>query len=299
MAGNLRFAAKAFPDVLGYDQRSPWTLVPRNWADLSLLRSQRCVLMPQNAWPWAGEGAGARPLARRSALRVASEVSMRSASGVIRIGETIPSIGNVLGSPLPSVLDEGFDAAWERSVETGCEGIDSGGLVSIGSFTTYRGLDSMVDAYRQYRRSGGRLGLTIAGPGSSVIRPSPSPGLVVRRGALPRPRVLKSLREARAVVFPSTVEASPVGVMEADAVARVVLASDIPGHREASARARFFSVGDATELARLFTSVDHEPTPEGPVVGGPGLGRARADDRRRWSEGLAERLRSVTGAGPP
>lgn len=291
VANNLRLAARLHPSVLGFDEGSSLSLIARNWADARLLGSGRYVLMPQNAWPWHGAAAGTRAVARRVALRTVSELSMRRALGVVRIGTAIPPRGRVLGKPLSSVLDEGFETALIRSEAEASPVSDRRTLVSIGSLTTYRGLETLAAAYRLYRQHGGELGLTIAGPGTWPDWVGDQPGLTVVSRELSRSEVLAAFRTAAAVIFPSTVEASPIGVMEAAEVARTLVVSDIPGHREACADAIWFPTHNPQNLAAAMMKIDSTGVEAGRTnPRHPYALAARHQRRLEWCQSLVERL---------
>jgi glycosyltransferase involved in cell wall biosynthesis len=300
VACNLALAAHRFPRVLGFDEASPWTLIPRNWANPKLLRSGRYVLMPQNAWPWSGEVSGFRPRRRRLGLRLASEVSMRRAAGIIRIGGAIPSIGRPLGDPLLHVLDEGFEVALETAWQGPSQLIRHGGFVCIGSITTYRGLDTLVQAYGLYKRGHGALPLTIAGPGPYWPRVDLPPGLTLRPGPLSRSEVLAAFRDAAAAVFPSTVETSSMSVMEAEEVGKAVIVSDIQGHRDVASCASFFQLGDAETIASLLHSAEAK-LPDRVLKEPQGFAsrEARAHDRSMWCQHLVDRLGGLDGVDLP
>lgn len=290
LISNLLLASEMYPEVLSCSSRETTVVVARNWAPPRRLASGEFVLMPQNAWPWSGEWRGVAAGSRRGALRAASEVSMHRARGVIRIGSAVPSIGRQLGAPLGNVLDKGFESALAQS--RGHARLVSGPhFVSIGSLTTYRGVRTLLAGYAEYKRQGGSYGLAIAGPKGRSVQLTEFDGVQWLPVALERPAVLGALRHAAGAVFPSTVEASPVTVLEADACSAEVIVSDIPGHRETCGRARVFASGQAEELAARLVEVEDRHGTGAPEPCDPALVQRRVRMRQDWAAGLIARLR--------
>jgi glycosyltransferase involved in cell wall biosynthesis len=299
-------AAGLHPELLGFgDRSSPWVLEPRNWARPAALRGRRCILMPQNAWPWAGDVAGLRPRARRCGLRLASEASLRLAAGVVRIGSSIPRVRATLGEVLPNVLDEGFEVELARSYEPASDPGFTTEMVSVGSMTTYRGIERLLAGMALYRQGGGGRSLTIAGPGTPPERARPPGGVAITPGRLERAQVIAAFRQAPIVIFPSTVEvSSPISVLEALEVASCVVLSDIPGHRDlppghAPGRLHYYDPEQPSSLARLLLALDGE-VPEASAAPRPRAeeaAAARARARQAWCEGLVGRLVELTDPG--
>ncbi|MFZ4718662.1 MAG: glycosyltransferase [Ilumatobacteraceae bacterium] len=300
VAGNIATAARLHPDLLGDDPRSDAAFVTLNWVDPRRVGDRPFALMPQNAWPWSGEVSGVQPRARRWALRAASELSMRRATGVIRISDVIPARRRAVGDVLPNVLDEGFEQAL-ADAEHARPLLEEGPyFASIGSLTTYRGISHLVRGYAAYRDAGGRIPLVIAGPGSVPLRDARraadiTAGVTFVEQHVPRPTVLATFRNATAAVFPSTVEVNaPLTALEAIATCRAVLVSDIPGHRALASGPRYYGTTDADELGRQLLDIDQaqraaalpSPTDADEV-------ERRAEVRRAWCDGLAQRLRAV------
>ncbi len=301
VASNLGLAARLHPNVIGSHPESKLTLVPRNWASGKLLRSRRFVLMPQNAWPWSGDVSGVEQRARRSGLRIASEVSLRRAVGVVRLGESIPAVGRVAGPVLGNPLDEGFDVALDKSM--GLPGLthDEPSLVCIGSLTPYRGLSTLFKAYRDYRLAGGSLPLVVAGPGAlpRAVSRSVPPGVRVVAQPIPREIVLATLRDAAAAVFPSTVETAPLTLAEANAVSRLVLTSDIPGHSQSLVCGSKFDVGGSSSLAQhLLVAERTWQTIMPPSPASTDQVSRRADARLLWADSLVTQLLRIADQPP-
>lgn len=256
VTANLSLASKLHPDILGSDSRSRACLVPRNWVRVPNLRSRQYVLMPQNAWPWEGSVGGVRSLCRRLALRAASEISMNRALGVIRMGTTIPPNGRVLGDVLGNVLDEDFENVLDLASQRPSCLVDDRTFVSIGSLSAYRGLSILLSGYAEYRRRGGSFRLVIAGPSRPNFALPDTEGVTVVRSCLKRHEVLAAFHAAAAAVFPSTVEASPIGVLEANVVAQNLVLTGIPGHLDAAERGLWFDRNSWLGLADALCEVE-------------------------------------------
>ncbi len=268
-------------------------ILPRNVPARGQRLRRPFVVTPQNAWPWASEGAHPRELARVWGLRAASDLVLRAAAGVLRISSAIPVAGRPdrYSPVIPNVLDPGFEAALEASYDVDARAIE-GRILTIGSCYSYRNLERLIEAHRL---SGDPRELLIAGPvGSPAVARRvataalDAPRVRIRWATLARPTCLAWLRAADLVVLPSMVEASPFSALEAFAVQPNVLASDIPGHREVLA-------GYAPDGDRVFvdpTSVEAWAK----ALGRGGAGRThdelrdadqRAERRIRWARDVA------------
>lgn len=241
-----------------------WLLVPRNYAHRSP-RSGRLLLMPQNAWPWSRPRGGPRELATQLALRVASEWGYHQAHAILRIGSAIP-VGHspVKTSPvIPNVLDRGFESiATDLSEDAAGE---DGVFLAVGSFTSYRNFDAMLDGYAAYLERGGSRPLDIIGRATfpSVYRRvlarisslSPAPRITTNAS---RRTVVHAMRRCYAVALPSLVEASPIAALEAAAVNRRLMLSDIPGHRDLPLVSRSSTASPrwVKDWAKAFLSAD-------------------------------------------
>lgn len=229
---NLAYASRRYPGM--FSTRTGVPLVARNYVPLGFM-ARAYILMPQNVWPWSGPWGTSREAIRKLQLRVASEVALSRAKRVVRISSLMPR--NSRGGVLPNVLDEGFEAALAERPPPLPE--SPGSFLVPGSIGTYRNLDRVLLAYKEYRKAGFSRPLYIVGRvtdaklyarlqflGRGIDGVSYCPNHV------PRSRLLSSLAMAHAAVFPSLVEASPVGLLEALVLCPRVYASDIVGHRE-------------------------------------------------------------------
>lgn len=293
MLRNFEYAAARNPDLSMEAGRV--SVIGRNFAGRSI--DGPFVLVPQNAWPWCGPRLGLREHGKLALLRRLSERSMRRAVGVIRVGPSIPAIGNVHPRLLPNPLDLGFEEAWTAAPRASVEGEPY--FISVGSMNSYRGLETLVGAFRRYRLDSGRVGLRIVGSGnrrySERIRrlAKEVPALTFEERSLERADVLALMRDSRMAILPSHVEASPLSLLEALAVSPHVAASDIPGHRaivpDGTDHPSYFEPTSELGLATLM----HESEAARGGRTRPSVLASRpfrSKERERWSDALAEAL---------
>jgi glycosyltransferase involved in cell wall biosynthesis len=165
-------------------------------------------------------------------------VSIARAAYVVRMVSVIPAYTTPTSPIIVNALDEQFEHARLASSATSLFDPDAPYIISVGSISSYRGLEILLRAYAQFTRNGGRLRLIIGGPGParSVERlrraASSSNGNILVLGDLTRSEAIAGLSHAHTAVFPSTVEASPISLLEALAVAPRIVATSIPGHVE-------------------------------------------------------------------
>lgn len=300
VVANLALLAPRFPDCFVADARDAdlW-LVPRNWPGWRTVATRRFMLMPQNAWPWYSERIPNAQSPRRLALRGASAVALRRCVGVLRIAPSIPTFGRPASAVIPNVLDEGFEEALAGA--NGFHPEVDEAVVSVGSAMGYRNYEGLIDGYRRYRASGGRLGLVLAGSGTSrLLAVDEVPGLEIIDRSLPREEVLGLFQHARAVVFPSFVEASPLTVLEALEVSPRVASADVPGTRSTVAahgglEPSWFDPRDPSAIAEtLLVFEGSAPTRTALDGGSPGR---RAHARERWADEMMSAIRNVATEG--
>jgi glycosyltransferase involved in cell wall biosynthesis len=214
---------------------------------------------------------------------------------MIRISSSIPPLRS---KPTSSVLHNVLDQAFDKIVEDlpsdqGC------GLVSIGSAHSYRAFPSLIKAYEQYRRRGGRYDLTIvAGRGTeSEIRTIGDsaqgvPGLRVLRGDMDRKDAIALMAASEGVIFPSLVEASPISVLEAMALGLPIAHSDISAHRELCMGypSLHFTAENTSEMARALGALEHA----GRISSHPLQSRQRRSQfRNAWIEEVHRFLEAI------
>lgn len=295
---NLRFAARSFPDWLSMEQGEV-ALVARNAVPASLMRPGGYIWMPQNAMPWARGPGSSREKLRKLALFVASEVSGRRAVGMVRISSALPQRSEVVSRVFPNVLDEGFEVALKGRPPAEKNRLY---IVCVGSICSYRNIFNLIAGYDLYREAGGSWSLRIVGPVDSppvlrriFRRTEGRDDVLVEPEFHSRARVLQLMSDSEAVVFPSLIEASPVAVLEAIAVAPRVVLSSISGHVETVAgRLRddcYFdpaspsSIRDCLIAAEQWTSeLVHESLASK---------TARESERVKWTEGFVAEVERI------
>lgn len=293
---NYRHAAARHP-AISFDG-GDITLINRNYPNTGWRGP--FLLAPQNAWPWHGPRLGAKEHVKVAALRAASEFAMRKAVGVVRVGRSIPPRGRMHTRLLPNPLDPDFDEQ-ARNIAATPTPQTSPYLVSLGSINSYRGIEQLLEGYRIYRAAGGELALRVVGGGQqhylNHVRTLASdiPDVTFSTGSVTRREALRLLHHASAAILPSHVEASPFSLLEAMAVQRNVIASDILGHHDI--------IPEGVEKPRLFSHqqpqslANHLPMTE-PSPGLPSTPLAsttyREELRVTWGNQLVQILRDLS-----
>ena len=291
---NLRLLRRSHAELFAGEERSKsqW-LIPRNWVDSAVLLRGNYVLMPQNAWPWTGQSRGLRSGFSRGLLRIASECSIGRAEGLVRIGTAIPDRGRVLGPVIPNVLDEEFEDILDSFDPQLLPENVSNTFLAVGSWTPYRNYETLLDGYALYRAAGGAWDLLIGIPGTTGFDTSRLPGVKILN-KVSRVDVIEAYLRSGAAIFPSSVEASPVSVLEASEVGIPMIVSDISGHRDLPIRALKFPATNSKFLSELMLRKEFES--QKPVQRFEYC-KLRACDRRKareaWISGLAEQLQNV------
>ncbi len=296
---NLQFAAELFPDVFTDGDEAGVPLYVRNLLPPRVLARGRFLYLPQNAAPWVSWKGTPRELSEKSALRLGGEVALRRAIGVVRIASVIPTRTRPATRIIPNVLDTQFEEAIVGSDDLPRP--VRGAIATIGSFRSYRNVFRLLDGFDEYRRRGGSLRLEIFG--SIDIPPlykrlrdraASSEGVVLTGGSFSRPQALRLFRDAHAVVFPSLAEASPVTVLEAQALTARIALSNIPGHRETSIDVPpscFFDPASTTDITRVLISLEEMA----PMTTPASIVTRRDRDQRRveWAQQISEAFRHL------
>lgn len=278
-------------------------IVPRNYVPPHLLLGGNYVYMPQNAWPWSHYSHGREELVRRSALRCVSWLADVRCLALVRMSRAIPpptrSVPQIV---LPNVLDVGFESQLEKA-QAVQETPFRGKIACIGSIDSYRNLDVLISAHQRYLREGGSKALRIQGvPGSRAYlnligrQARRAVGVEFVPRPLPRHRVLAALRDAFSAVFPSLVEASPIGVLEALVLNRRVYLSDIPGHRDTVQdglqEEQFFDPHQRESIVRTLTRAE-DRGPDASLAEGIRTSEQRKARRIEWSDELSRFLTNI------
>ncbi len=207
----------------------------------------------------------------------------------------IPNAVDIAGFPL---LGE-RDAVLEARLGLG----DRKVLGFIGSFYAYEGLDLLLDAFPAIleRLPETRLLLVGGGPQEAALKAQAQrlgvSGKVIFTGRVPHGQVPAYSSLVDAFVFPRksmrlTELVTPLKPLEAMAQGRVVLASDVGGHRELIEHGKtgfLFRQGDRVDLARCAIAALLEPDRMRSVIVN---GRAFVERERNWTASV-QRYRQV------
>lgn len=234
-------------------------------------------------------------------------VAQRALRVGLRIAATVPDRTIVVSRELQKHLEAQYGAApvhipngidpseFEDAVPV--DGFEPGGfLLFIGRLVPEKGVHTLL---RAFARTDVDRRLVIAGGGthssayvSELEALAAADPRVTMLGPVYGAQKAWLLRNAQALVQPSTLEGMPIVLLEAAACGLPCLVSDIPEHMEVvrsdgTALAMSFAVGDEGELKRAL-----ERTVAGDADGhGPAL-RDHVLERYRWSE-IAERTEAV------
>jgi len=286
---NIRAAAELYPDVFSRGESPEATaLIPRNFPTDVKRLTRPFVWMPQNALPWAPHIPGDARLQLK--LRLASElVSLRTQS-MVRIGGSIPPLRSGATSPiLPNVLDDAFETCLSAAEPNPAP---SGAFLAVGAARSYRNLVPLVRGYQRYRASGGASRLLIQTSGGCPDEEAQlkelaaaTDGFELRLQPADRVEVLNLMKASLAILLPSSVEASPLTMLEAHAIGTPVACSDITGHRElADGSEILFHPESLEDLAQTMHRLDDAGRPPSHPLQDPGK---RSEERARWASGLA------------
>lgn len=292
---NAREAAQKHPRVFSSDAGAA-PLYFRNSVPLRLLATGRFFYMPQNAWPWAGLATTLGERTRRAMLRVLSDLALHRTRGALRTGPSVPASGRTH----PAVLMNPLDAAYEQALADAPARptVTVQGFFCVGSCWGYRNLPTLLAGYEQYRQLGGwrPLVLATAGPRAKAMRRRAGDGVVFVDGKLTRPDLIATMRASQAVVFPSSVEASPITLLEAAAAGCRIAMSDIPGHTAAMQSVAASGVltwpaFDAQQLAQQLVALDADDQPV--VTSRLDTAEGRGELRDQWCTRFAEAIEQL------
>lgn len=130
----------------------------------------------------------------------------------------------------------GLDSTWRTAASTPVPPSDR--LLCVARLDEQKNPALLVEAARRLAARGAAFRLTIAGDGSlreSLKRRIADAGLrdrVVLAGWRTQPQIIDHLRESRALVLSSAAEGLPVSIMEAFALGRPAIATDVGAVRE-------------------------------------------------------------------
>lgn len=140
---------------------------------------------------------------------------------------------------------------------------DAGFYLMVGSRSRHKGMDTAIDAFARYRRSGGSAELVVAGgSGRTFSTGGSAAGDGIRDVGRVADAELRWLyAHARALLFPSRYEGFGIPPLEAQSLGTPVIAADIPVLREvlADGSAVRFPPGDPAALAASMAALENDP----------------------------------------
>jgi glycosyltransferase involved in cell wall biosynthesis len=286
---NIRSASEEYPDVFSRrESKDAIALVPRNVPTDVKRLLRPFVWMPQNALSWAPRIPDDARLQFK--LRLATElVSLRTQS-MVRIGGSIPPLRAGVTSPiLPNVLDNNFEACLAAAEPNSAA---AGAFLAVGPAHSYRNLVPVVRGFRHYRANGGVSRLLIQTSGGLPAEETKlkelaagTDGFELRLRPADRCEVISLMKASRAILLPSSVEASPLTMLEAHAAGIPVACSDITAHRELGDGNEILfhpdSVSDVAETMHCLDDADRMATNPLQDLGN------RSKQRSRWASALA------------
>jgi glycosyltransferase involved in cell wall biosynthesis len=228
--------------------------IPTSWHQLA----GPFVWMPQNALPWGPPAPAERALQRK--LRMASELVSRRATAMIRISGALPPIAHGQTSlVLHNVLDDAFEDILSLLIPA-----NTNAFVTVGSAHSYRNLALLAQAFAAYRQSGGRTRLVVQMSTGTISEEKlvaslgeQIDGLEVRKGGVDRQGVANLMAGARGVILPSSIEASPVTLLEAQAIGLPLACSDIVAHRElGKSHCMYFKASSTEAIRKVLHQLD-------------------------------------------
>lgn len=191
---------------------------------------------------------------------------LSNASTVVAVSRTLGDLATV-NLPLmrtPRVVHNGIADPMVNSNKPRLGAGRAPYALCVGALEDYKGHAVAIDAWAVLRNQGIDLELLIAGDGrlrqELEARAANRGGAdhIHFLGALPHHRVLELVSDAAVYVMPSRNEGLGVALLEAAALSRPIVASDIPVFREIIEDGRsgiLFPVGDAQALAAGIQSV--------------------------------------------
>ncbi len=276
------FARRVRDAVASYRPDVVWAHTPVPFAAEMAYLAARSAGVPFVVTYHAGRLTGSTPL-----LRVLGGLDrwtlqrrmLRGATRVMAVGPFVRDHALARVRDKVTVVPPGVDAAWFRPGPAA----GSGNILFVGPLSRHyrwKGLDTLLDAYRLVRRRVPGARLTLVGEGErveSLQRLAGGEGLDVRfAGRLDEVGLVRAYREASVAVLPSISDAESFGMVlaEANSCGRPVVASrigGIPDFVRDGHNGLLAQPGDARDLADKITR----------VLADPGLAR-RLGTRGRW-----------------
>lgn len=244
---------------------------------------------------------------RYRATRALETYALRRANGVAVICEGLRRDVEARGIPreritvIPNAVDAdefAYDAAPDASLRTQL-GLDGRTVLGfLGSFYAYEGLDLLLDALRRLRSDQPEVRVLLVGGGPEEARLKAQAAAlgvtdaVVFTGRVPHGEIARYYSLVDLLVYPRhpmrlTELVTPLKPLEAMAMGRIVVASDVGGHRELIADGQtghLFPAGDADALAGRLRSVLAQ---RGEWHAMRECARRYVEDQRSWKRSVA------------
>ena len=291
---NFQQLEKVYPALLTVsDSRVDGTpLVLRNTVPVTQMLKGPFIVLPQNSWAWTGKASKDMYLiAKRAALRITGDLSLNQCMGAIRLCNSIPPSRSGEDILLPNVLDKDFEAIYnglgEKSKKSGTRV-----AYSFGGCIEYRDYPTLVSAVLEsgdVEKLVVRTHIFSQQEYKKLLRMTENSAKVeFRIGRLSREELLREASDFYLIVFPSTAEASPLSLLEVQALGIPYCLSNIPGHiQHCEESFRQFEAGSIENLRVLFSN-ERIWSPDQLSISTTSKGRI--DARKEWSGRLVSYL---------
>lgn len=206
------------------------------------------------------------PLARR-AFRAVAVAALKRATAVSAVSASTAELASqYIGRPV-HVIENALDMPDE--VDVADLELPAKYSTVISRLTPEKNIETILSAYTE--DVAGRLGpLVIVGGGGGSYADDYEKKLIALAGAnvlwfgqQDRSRALSILRKASLFIAASTLEAQPMSVIEAHALGKQLLLSDIPAHHEVAGQdALYFDPLNAPQLERLLMTIEAGAIPK-------------------------------------
>ena len=224
---------------------------PAVMAPLLRLRSRRPLVVTIHGLDWQGDKWG--PLAT-AAMRLAASIPVRLAHELTVVSRSLAAFYSEAFSRDPTCIPTGVglpEILPARQIERKWALKSGEYILFVGRLTPEKGLDCLLSAYQALDTD---KKLVLVGGTNFKDRyvenlRKQANGKVIFTGYLQGALLAELFSNAYLYVQPSTLEGMPLAVLEALSYGRCVLASDIPGNREALGECGYtFRVGNVDDL---------------------------------------------------
>ncbi len=231
---------------------------PAVMAPLLRLRPGRPIVVTIHGLDWRGDKWG--PLAT-TAMRLAASIPVRFAHELTVVSRSLEAFYRELFSRDTTYIPTGVELPEllpAQQIEREWALKSSEYILFVGRLTPEKGLDCLLTAYQALNTD---KKLVLVGGTNFKDRyvddlRKQANGKVIFTGYLQGSLLAELFSNAYLYVQPSTLEAMPLAVLEALSYGRCVLASDIPGNREALGKCgHTFRVGNADDLREKLAAL--------------------------------------------